>query len=308
MNPTTDVDALVVENIVKVYRTRGSETRAVDGVSFRIRTGTTFGLVGESGSGKSTIARCALNLIEPTSGRSVISGQDPATVRGRALRRLRSQTGMVFQNPIMALDPRMRIRDIVAEPLRTHSRLSRGEIRRKVDELLDEVGLAAVHGDRLPHQLSGGQCQRVGVARAIATGPRLVVLDEPTSALDVSVQAQVLNLLQRLKRERDLSYLLISHDLDVVQYMSDDVGVMCSGALVETGRAEDVLTSPSHDYTRRLLAAMPAAPGVGAPDRGAPPRGPGTVEPGAVPDRGAPSLGPGTAEPAAVRSEMSVLL
>ena len=308
MNPTTDVDALVVENIVKVYRTRGSETRAVDGVSFRIRTGTTFGLVGESGSGKSTIARCALNLIEPTSGRSVISGQDPATVRGRALRRLRAQTGMVFQNPIMALDPRMRIRDIVAEPLRTHTRLSRGEIRRKVDELLDEVGLAAVHGDRLPHQLSGGQCQRVGVARAIATGPRLVVLDEPTSALDVSVQAQVLNLLQRLKRERDLSYLLISHDLDVVQYMSDDVGVMRSGALVETGRAEDVLTSPSHDYTRRLLAAMPAAPGVGAPDRGAPPRGPGTVEPGAVPDRGAPSLGPGTAEPAAVRSEMSVLL
>ena len=284
MNPTTDIDALIVEDIVKVYRSRRSETRAVDGVSFRIRTGTTFGLVGESGSGKSTIARCALNLIAPTSGRSVISGQDPATLRGRALRRLRAQTGMVFQNPVTALDPRMRIRDIVAEPLRTHTRLGRGEIRRKVDELLDEVGLAAVHGDRLPHQLSGGQCQRVGVARAIATGPRLVVLDEPTSALDVSVQAQVLNLLQRLKRERDLSYLLISHDLDVVQYMSDDVGVMRRGVLVETGRVQDVLTAPSHDYTSRLLAAMPAAPGVAAPEKAVPP--PGSEDTGPAGARG----------------------
>lgn len=276
---TTDVDALVVEHIVKVYRTRKSETRAVDDVSFRIRTGTTFGLVGESGSGKSTIARCALNLIAPTSGRSLIAGEDPAKLHRGALRRLRAQTGMVFQNPIMALDPRMRIRDIVAEPLRTHTRLSRAEIRRKVEELLDEVGLAAVHGDRLPHQLSGGQCQRVGVARAIATGPRLVVLDEPTSALDVSVQAQVLNLLQRLKRERDLSYLLISHDLDVVQYMSDDVGVMRGGSLVETGRAQDVLTSPAHDYTRRLLAAMPAAPGIAQLDRKDLPPDPGTTTP-----------------------------
>ncbi|MGO4533522.1 ABC transporter ATP-binding protein [Leifsonia sp. 2MCAF36] len=276
---TPDVDALVVEHIVKVYRTRKSETRAVDDVSFRIRSGTTFGLVGESGSGKSTIARCALNLIAPTSGRSLISGEDPVKLHRGALRRLRAQTGMVFQNPIMALDPRMRIRDIVAEPLRTHTQLSRAEIRQKVDELLDEVGLAAVHGDRLPHQLSGGQCQRVGVARAIATGPRLVVLDEPTSALDVSVQAQVLNLLQRLKRERDLSYLLISHDLDVVQYMSDDVGVMRRGCLVETGRAADVLTSPTHDYTRRLLAAMPAAPGIAEQQREGVPPDPGTTAP-----------------------------
>lgn len=262
MIPVPQADALVVENVVKIYRTRRAETHAVDDVSFRIRPGTTFGLVGESGSGKSTIARCALNLISPTSGHALISGEDPASLRGGALRRLRAQTGMVFQNPVAALDPRMRIRDIIAEPLRTHTRLGDSDIRKAVDKLLDEVGLAAVHGDRLPHQLSGGQCQRVGVARAIATSPRLVVLDEPTSALDVSVQAQVLNLLQRLKRERQLSYLLISHDLDVVRYMSDDVGVMRRGGLVENGRAEDVLTSPSNEYTVRLLAAMPPTPGT----------------------------------------------
>lgn len=254
--------ALVVENMVKVYRMHRTEVRAVDGVSFRIETGSTFGLVGESGSGKSTIARCALGLIEATSGRSLIDGVDPARVRGRALRAVRSQTGMVFQNPMAALNPRMRIRDAIAEPLRTHTAMTPSQIRSRVAGLLDEVGLAAIHGDRLPHQLSGGQCQRVGVARAIATDPKLVVLDEPTSALDVSVQAQVLNLLQRLKREHGLSYLLISHDLDVVRYMSDDVGVMRRGALVETGPAGRVFTDPSHEYTRQLLAAMPPVPGL----------------------------------------------
>lgn len=255
-------DALVIEDMVKVYRSHGSEVRAVDGVSLRVASGSTFGLVGESGSGKSTIARCALRLVEPTSGRSLITGEDPASLRGRALRRLRSRTGMVFQNPMAAFDPRLRIRDSVAEPLRTHTRLGAAEINRTVDVLLDEVGLAASHADRLPHQLSGGQCQRAGVARAIATRPALVVLDEPTSALDVSVQAQVLNLLQRLKRERSLSFLLISHDLDVVRYMSDEVGVMRRGALVERGPADTVLSEPSHEYTRRLLASMPPAPGV----------------------------------------------
>lgn len=255
-------DALVVESMVKEFRVQRGVFRAVDTVSFRIARGSTFGLVGESGSGKSTIARCALRLITPTSGRSLIAGTDPASLGGAALRRLRAQTGMVFQNPKAALNPRMRIRDIVAEPLMTHTRLSRADIRRRVTSLLDEVGLAASHGDRMPHQLSGGQCQRAGVARAIATEPELVVLDEPTSALDVSVQAQVLNLLQRLKRERDLSYLLISHDLDVVRYMSDEAGVMRRGELLESGRADIVLTTPTHDYTRQLLAAMPATPGA----------------------------------------------
>lgn len=255
------IDALVVENMVKEFRVHRGVFRAVDEVSFRIARGSTFGLVGESGSGKSTIARCVLRLITPTSGWSLIAGTDPASLGGAALRRLRAQTGMVFQNPKAALNPRMRIRDIVAEPLATHTRLSRADIRRRVTSLLDEVGLATSHADRMPHQLSGGQCQRAGVARAIATEPELVVLDEPTSALDVSVQAQVLNLLQRLKRERDLSYLLISHDLDVVRYMSDEAGVMRRGQLVESGRADIVLTTPTHDYTRQLLAAMPATPG-----------------------------------------------
>lgn len=255
-------DALVLESMVKVYRTNRGEVRAVDGVNFRIAGGSTFGLVGESGSGKSTIARCALNLITPTSGRSLIDGADPARLRGRALRAVRAQTGMVFQNPMAALNPRLRIRDVIAEPLRTHTSMTPKQIRARVAELLDEVGLAATHGDRLPHQLSGGQCQRVGVARAIATDPKLVVLDEPTSALDVSVQAQVLNLLQRLKREHGLSYLLISHDLDVIRYMSDDVGVMRRGALVEMGPAAVVLSEPAQDYTRQLLAAMPPTPGI----------------------------------------------
>jgi len=261
-------DALVVERLVKEYRVHRTAFRAVDDVSFRIPRGTTFGLVGESGSGKSTIARCALNLIEPTSGRSLIDGADPSRLRSGALRRLRARTGFVFQNPKAALNPRLRIRDSIAEPLRTHTSLGAAETEERVTALLDEVGLSTAHADRLPHQLSGGQAQRAGVARAIATAPELIILDEPTSALDVSVQAQVLNLLQRLKQERGLSYLLISHDLDVVRYMSDDVGVMRAGRMVEHGAAEVVLTAPSHDYTRQLLAAMPATPGAAALARG----------------------------------------
>ncbi len=257
-------DALVVEHLVKEYRVHRTVFRAVDDVSFRIPRGTTFGLVGESGSGKSTIARCALNLVEPTSGTALVDGTDFARARGVALRRLRSQTGFVFQNPKAALNPRLRIRDSIAEPLRTHTSLSSADVRKRVSTLLDEVGLTESHAERLPHQLSGGQAQRAGVARAIATEPELVVLDEPTSALDVSVQAQVLNLLQRLKRERGLSYLLISHDLDVVRYMSDDAGVMRRGQMVESGRADAVLTTPSHEYTRQLLAAMPMTPGAAA--------------------------------------------
>ncbi|MGR0220844.1 ATP-binding cassette domain-containing protein [Agromyces sp. ZXT2-6] len=262
---------LSLEDIVKVYRSHGSEVRAVDGVSFDIEEGTTFGLVGESGSGKSTIARCALRLIEPTSGTSRIDGEDIGGMPRTGLRRLRARTGMVFQNPVAALNPRMSIRDSIAEPLRTHTRLGRRAVGSRVDELLDEVGLAASHAGRLPHQLSGGQCQRVGIARALATRPRLLVLDEPTSALDVSVQAQVLNLLQQLRREHRLSYLLISHDLDVVRYMSDTAGVMRGGVLVEAGPATEVLVEPRHEYTQRLLAAMPQAPGAGPPD---PPRTP----------------------------------
>ncbi len=256
---------LTVDNVVKVYRAHRSEVRAVDGVSFEVEAGTTFGLVGESGSGKSTIARCALRLIEPTSGGSHIDGTPIAGLRGTALRRLRASTGMVFQNPIAALNPRLTIEQSISEPLRTHTSLRGRALSLRARELLDEVGLAQSQAERLPHQLSGGQCQRVGIARALATRPKLLVLDEPTSALDVSVQAQVLNLLQELRREYALSYLLISHDLDVVRYMSDVAGVMRNGSLVEVGPAAKVLVTPSHDYTKRLIAAMPATPGAASP-------------------------------------------
>ncbi|WP_139418000.1 ATP-binding cassette domain-containing protein [Agromyces laixinhei] len=253
---------LTVEKMVMVYKAHGSQVRAVDGVSFDVEAGTTFGLVGESGSGKSTVARCALRLVEPTSGESRIDGTALGPLRGRALRSLRARTGMVFQNPGAALNPRLTIEQSIAEPLRTHTELRGRALAQRTRELLDEVGLTAAHGERLPHQLSGGQCQRVGIARALATRPRLLVLDEPTSALDVSVQAQVLNLLQELRREHSLSYLLISHDLDVVRYMSDTAGVMRNGALVEVGPASDVLVHPAHEYTQRLLAAMPETPGA----------------------------------------------
>lgn len=253
---------LTVDNIVKVYRSHGSEVRAVDGVSFEVEAGTTFGLVGESGSGKSTIARCALRLIEPTSGSSSVDGRPITGLRSSALRRLRASTGMVFQNPIAALNPRLTIEQSIAEPLLTHSTLRGRALAMRARELLDEVGLAQAHAGRLPHQLSGGQCQRVGIARALATRPKLLVLDEPTSALDVSVQAQVLNLLQELRHEYSLSYLLISHDLDVVRYMSDMAGVMRKGSLVEVGPAAEVLVAPKHEYTQRLIAAMPETPGA----------------------------------------------
>ncbi|HET8779135.1 MAG TPA: ATP-binding cassette domain-containing protein [Agromyces sp.] len=253
---------LTVEKMVKVYKAHGGEVRAVDGISFEVETGTTFGLVGESGSGKSTVARCALRLVEPTSGESHIDGQALGSLRGGALRALRARTGMVFQNPVAALNPRLTIEQSIAEPLRTHTELRGRALAQRTRELLDEVGLAAAHVERLPHQLSGGQCQRVGIARALATRPKLLVLDEPTSALDVSVQAQVLNLLQELRREHSLSYLLISHDLDVVRYMSDTAGVMRKGMLVEVGPAAEVLVNPRHEYTQRLLAAMPETPGA----------------------------------------------
>jgi ABC-type glutathione transport system ATPase component len=172
---------------------------------------------------------------------------------------------MVFQNPIAALNPRLTARESIAEPLRTHTALRGRALTERVNALLDAVGLASSHGDRLPHQLSGGQCQRIGIARAMATNPRLVVLDEPTSALDVSVQAQVLNLLRELRAEFGLTYLLISHDLDVIRYMCDTAGVLRRGRLVETGPAEIVLTTPAEEYTRQLLDAMPSTPGAPRP-------------------------------------------
>lgn len=252
---------LNVHNLVKVYSAHRHEVRAIDDVSFDVTEGSTFGLVGESGSGKSTIARCALRLIPLTSGTTLFDGRDITSLGERQLRSIRSQMGMVFQNPVAALNPRLSVRDSIAEPLVTHTRLRGRTLNQRVDELLDEVGLDPNFAPRLPHQLSGGQSQRVGIARALATRPRLLVLDEPTSALDVSVQAQVLNLLQDLRAQYGLTYLMISHDLDVIRYMCDTAGVMRGGKLVELGEASRVLTTPDHPYTRQLIDAMPVAPG-----------------------------------------------
>jgi oligopeptide transport system ATP-binding protein len=235
---------------------RGEVVHAVADVNLSVTEGQTYGLVGESGSGKSTLARAALALIPRTGGQAFLAGTEMTASRGRVMRAARRNAGVVFQNPVAALNPRLKVRALVAEPLRLQGE-TRRDARRQVETLLDQVGLAATYADRLPHELSGGQCQRVGIARALATRPRLLILDEPTSALDVSVQAQILNLLLELKHEQELTYLLISHDLDVVQHMSDVVGVMYRGRIVEEGPAQSLLATPGHPYTARLLAAIP---------------------------------------------------
>ena len=246
-------------DVVKTFQAKRSTVTAVDGVSIAVEAGTSFGLVGESGSGKTTLIRCLLRLTRPSGGQTLFDGTDLGSLSARELRRARSRMGVVFQNPLQALNPRLRVFDSVAEPLRTHTRLKGADLDRKVREALDAVGLASTYQDRLPHQLSGGQAQRVGIARALATRPDLLVLDEPTSALDVSVQAQILNLLRELRTEQRLTYLLISHDLDVVRYMSDHVAVMQRGRVVEQGTTGTVLSKPQHEYTALLLAASPGA-------------------------------------------------
>jgi oligopeptide/dipeptide ABC transporter ATP-binding protein len=236
---------------------RGSLLRAVAGVSLEIRRGETYGLVGESGSGKTTLARCLLRLVEPASGSVTFDGQDVTHLRGAELRELRRRMQVVYQDPTGSLDPRMSVLDLVAEPLRTHASTGGAELRARVLELLAEVGLGRQHLDRRPHELSGGQAQRVAIARALALRPDLVVLDEPTSALDVSVQAQILNLLGELRRSHDLTYLLISHDLSVVQYLGDRIGVMYLGRLVEQAPTADLFARPEHPYTAALLRSAP---------------------------------------------------
>jgi oligopeptide/dipeptide ABC transporter ATP-binding protein len=230
---------------------------AVDRVSFEIGQGETFGLVGESGSGKSTLGRCILRILQPTSGRVTFMGQELTALRGEALRRVRLKMQMVFQNPVGSLNPRMRVGAAIAEPLLVHGGLSRSEGEARVQELLRLVGLHEEAARKFPHELSGGQCQRIAVARALALEPNLLVLDEPTSSLDVSVQAQIVNLLKDLQREFGLTYLFITHDLSLVSYLADRVGVMYLGKLVEVGDALDVLARGSHPYTRALLSAVP---------------------------------------------------
>jgi peptide/nickel transport system ATP-binding protein len=234
--------------------------KVVDDVSLTVRRGETLGLVGESGSGKSTIARMLLRLIEPTAGSVVFDGSDVLCASKRELRALRRRMQMVFQDPYAALDPRMRIRDIVGEPFAIQGGFSREQARSRVIEVLREVGLDAEVLPRYPHEFSGGQRQRINIARALALEPEFLALDEPVSALDVSVGAQVINLLRDLQRRHGLTYLFISHSMPLVRYLCDRVAVMERGRLVETGPVLEVCERPREPYTQRLIAATPKMP------------------------------------------------
>jgi ABC-type oligopeptide transport system ATPase subunit len=234
-----------------------SGIRAVDGVSFTVERGRTLGLVGESGSGKSTTGYCVLRLIDPTSGTIRFQGEDITAVRGEPLRRLRRDMQVIFQDPLASLNPYMSVEEIVAEPLLVHGIGTGVERAASVRKLLDLVGLPAAAAGRRPHEFSGGQCQRIGIARALALEPQLIVCDEAVSALDISIQAQILNLLKDIQRDTGVSYLFIAHDLAVVRTISDSIAVMQNGKVVESGSAAEIYASPGHPYTQQLLAAAP---------------------------------------------------
>jgi len=255
---------LEVRDLYKHFRLGGGrpgaarqEVRAVDGVSFTLQSGETLGLVGESGCGKSTIARLVLRLLEADSGSVRFAGRELINLPGRELTPLRREMQMIFQDPFSSLNPRQKVGEIIAEPLLIHGLATRREVRGRAQDLLRTVGLPAEHCDRYPHEFSGGQRQRIGIARALAVRPRLVLADEPVSALDLSIQAQVVNLLQDLQEQFGLTYLFISHDLGIIQHVCNRVAVMYLGRIVELAPAEALYAAPRHPYSEALLNAVP---------------------------------------------------
>jgi oligopeptide transport system ATP-binding protein len=258
--PPLEVTDLVKHFPVKrglLFDREVDQVRAVDGISFRVGRGETLGLVGESGSGKSTACRAALQLTKPSSGSVRFEGREIAGISRRQMRPLRREMQMVFQDPYASLNPRKRVGQIIGDPLKLQGEASGAELRRRVQELLERVGLSPEHYDRFPHEFSGGQRQRIGIARAIALRPKLIVADEPVSALDVSIQAQIVNLLSDLQQELGLTYVFVAHDIGIVRHVSDRIAVMNKGKIVEEGPADEVCERPRDAYTKQLLAAVP---------------------------------------------------
>lgn len=255
---------LEVKNLKKYFDITGGifsrkvgDVKAVDDVSFSVKEGEVFGLVGESGCGKSTTGRSILRLIEPTDGKIIFNGVDITTLKSEEMRKLRKDMQIVFQDPYASLNPRHTVEKIISEPMIVHGIGNKKERREKVEYLLEKVGLSSYHASRYPHQFSGGQRQRIGIARALSVNPKIIIADEPVSALDVSIQSQVLNLMQDLQEEFNFTYIFIAHDLSVVKHISDRVGVMYLGRLIELASKDELYENPQHPYTKALLSAVP---------------------------------------------------
>ncbi|MCR5468060.1 MAG: ABC transporter ATP-binding protein [Lachnospiraceae bacterium] len=264
VNTNTSENILEVRHLKKYFPIKGGffggvtgNVKAVDDVSFSIKKGTTMGLVGESGCGKSTTGRTILRLLEKTEGDVIFNGEDISKYDKKQLRELRTKMQIIFQDPYSSLSPRLPIGEIIGEAVREHGIVPTNEYDDYVSKIMKECGLQEYHKDRYPHEFSGGQRQRICIARALALKPEFIVCDEPVSALDVSIQAQIINLLRDLQKDRDLTYLFISHDLSVVEHISDTIGVMYLGNLVETGNTEDIFDNPLHPYTKALFSAIP---------------------------------------------------